>query len=74
MGVQSLANTIARIMKNNKGTTEPAIKRGMISGNRIIVDGADYNYSVAVDVDVSDGDYVYIIFNDSHNRAVVIGK
>jgi len=74
MGVQALANTIARLVKNKAVSNTQNIKRGIIAANRIIVDGNAYNYSVAVDVPIDDGDYVYVIFNDTGTRAVVIGK
>ena len=74
MGVQTLANTIARLVKNKAVSNTQNIKRGIVAANRIIVDGNAYNYSVAVDVPIDDGDYVYVIFNDTGTRAVVIGK
>jgi len=74
MSLQSLTNTIARIVTNNKNIAQNNIKQGQVVGNGVLVDGINYNYSVAVDVDIEDGDMVYVMFNDSHSRAVVIGK
>jgi len=74
MSLQSLTNTIARIVANNKNIAQNNIKQGQVVGNGVLVDGINYNYSVAVDVDIEDSDMVYVMFNDSHSRAVVIGK
>jgi len=74
MSLQSLTNTIARIITNNKNIAQNNIKQGQVVGNGVLVDGINYNYSVAVDIDIEDGDMVYVMFNDSHSRAVVIGK
>jgi len=74
MSLQTLTSMIARIVANNKNVAQNNIKQGQVVGNGVLVDGINYNYSVAVDVDIEDGDMVYVMFNDSHSRAVVIGK
>lgn len=73
MSVQSLANKIARAINNGKANNN-AIKAGTVEGNSISVDGRNYPYEVAVDVDVGDGDTVFVMFADSGGRVVVIGR
>lgn len=73
MTVQSLANKIAQAINKSKSKSN-TIKAGTVEGNSISVDGRNYPYEVAVDVDVGDGDSVYIMFNDSKTRVVVVGR
>ena len=73
MSVQTLVTKIAGLTQQNKKANN-AIKVGIVDGNSISVDGRNYPYEVAVDVDVGDGDSVYIMFNDSKTRVVVVGR
>ena len=72
MSVQSLVTKIAKALSTDKTTN--AIKTGVIEGSSISVDGRNYPYEVAVDVDVGDGDRVYVMFTDSKSRVVVVGR
>ena len=74
MGVQSLANTIAKAINGAKNYNDTAVKQGTISGTSVEVNGKFYNYSVAVDIEIENGDGVYILLNDTKTRAVVVGK
>lgn len=72
MGVQDLAAAIRKAVKNNvKGTVT---QRGYISGSQVLVRGTWYSYASAVDVDIADGDTVWVILNDTKTKAVIVGK
>ena len=73
MSVQTLVNKIAGLTQQNKKANN-AIKVGTVDGKSISVDGRNYPYEVAVDVDVGDGDRVYVMFTDSKSRVVVVGR
>ena len=73
MSVQSLANKIAQAISVGK-TKDNAVKTGIVEGSSISVDGRNYPYEVAVDVDVGDGDTVFVMFADSGGRVVVVGR
>ena len=70
MGVDSLCNAIANAVRRDND--QDNIKHGKISGSVINVAGRSYAYTVAVDIPVSDGDWVYVMI--TNNRAVVVGK
>ena len=72
MSVQSLVNKIAKAINADKTTN--AIKTGVIEGNSISVDGRNYPFEVAVDIDVGDGDTVFVMLTDSGGRMVVVGQ
>lgn len=73
MSVQSLANKIAQAINKSKSKSN-AVKTGIVEGNSISVDGRNYPYEVAVDVDVGDGDTVFVMFADGGGRVVVVGR
>ena len=72
MSVQTLVNKIAGLTQNKKANN--AIKVGIVDGKSISVDGRNYPFEVAVDVDVGDGDRVYVMFADNRSRVVVVGR
>ena len=72
MGVQELAAAIKKAVKNNM--KDASTQRGYISGSQVLVGGSWYNYTTAVDVDILDGDLVWIILNDTKTKAVIVGK
>lgn len=74
MSVQSLANTIAKAINEAKNYNDTAVKQGTISGTSVEINGKYYNYSVAVDIEIENGDGVYVLLNDTKTRAVVVGK
>ena len=70
MGIESLCSAVASAVKreaNNNG-----IFRGKVIGDIMQVAGRSYSYTVAVDIPIDDGDWVYVML--ANNRAVVIGK
>ena len=70
MGIESLCSAVANAVKREADNT--GILRGKVSGNSVQVAGRAYLYSVAVDIPVSDGDWLYVMI--TNNRAVVVGK
>ena len=72
MGVQTLASSIRKIMANR--TSGTVTQRGFVSGSQVLVKGTWYSFVAAVDVDISDGDVVWVVLNDTRTKAVVVGK
>lgn len=73
MSVETLVKTLAKLIKNN-GAANSTVKIGIVSGEQVLVDGRFYNASYAVDVDVDDGERVYVVLSDDKSKAVVVGK
>ena len=73
MSVQSLADTIQKLMRQRKsvGTT---VKVGQLSGNQVLIDGNFYPAEFATDVDVDDGQDVYVIISEDGAKAVIVGN
>ena len=74
MGVRSLADTIAKAITASKFKLDTAVKQGVIDGNSVLISGKSYRYDVGVDIEVLDGDAVYVLLNDDQTLAVVVGK
>jgi len=70
MGIESLCNAVANAIKRDADADN--IKYAKISGSVVQVSGRSYPYTVAIDMLVSDGDWVYVMLTD--NRAVVVGR
>jgi len=70
MGVDSLCSAVANAVKRDND--QDNIKHGKVLGGNVQVAGRSYAYIVAVDIPVSDGDWVYVAI--VNNRAVVVGK
>jgi len=73
MSVNSLARHIADAInqaKNKNGS----VKRGIIQGGSVVVEGQVYPYEAAIDVQLREGEYAWVSLNDSGTRAVVVGK
>lgn len=72
MGVKDLAITLAKIAEKPK---QHGVKAGRIlSGNSVDVGGQALPYSVAVDMPVGAGDWVFVLLNDTRTRAVIVGR
>lgn len=63
MGVESMCNAVANAIQRDFD------KSGIMLAQ---VSGRSYPYTVAVDIPIDDGDWVYVMLTD--NRAVVVGK
>lgn len=70
MGVESLCSAVANVLKRDNNHSE--IMRAKVEGSIVQVAGRSYSYSVAVDIPMDDGDWVYVML--TNNRAVVVGK
>jgi len=70
MGIESLCNAVASAVKRD--SDQDNIKHAKVSGSIVQVDGRSYPYTVAVDMLVSNGDWVYVAI--VNNRAVVVGR
>ena len=70
MGIESLCRAVANAIKRDND--QDNIKHAKVSGNLVQVAGMSYPYTVAVDISVSDSDWVYVAI--VNNRAVVVGK
>jgi len=70
MGIASLCNAVANAVKRE--SDQDHIYHGKVSGNMVQVAGRSYPYTVAVDIPVDDGDWVYLMITDY--QAVVVGK
>ena len=71
-GIQDLCNTIQRLMRKNKSTST-TVKVGTLSGTQVLVDGQYYPAEYAVDIDVDDGQAVYIMISEDGSKAVIVG-
>ncbi len=70
MGIESLCTAVASAVKRE--VTQDGIKRGKVTGNLVQVAGRSYPYTVAVDIPVEEGDWIYVAI--VNNRAVVVGR
>lgn len=73
MGVQELANELAKVVKRRDASGQ-SIRRGVLSGSQVLVEGRYYPAAYAVDVDADDGEQVYVMLDNRMATAVVIGK
>jgi len=70
VGVESLCSAVANAVRRD--SDQDNIKHAKVSGSIVQVAGRSYPYTVAVDISVDDGDWVYAAI--VNNRAVVVGK
>lgn len=74
MGADHLANYIASYINRAKQlNAQKGIQQGQIQGNSVFVNGRLIPCNIAVDMQVSEGDYVYVYVSENGN-AVVVGK
>ena len=73
MTLQSLCSHIREAMKQRRRADTSTV-RGIVSGGQVLANGFYYNMSVAVDIDIDDGDSVWVMIDTTNTRAVVIGK
>ena len=70
-GLAGLKEALRQKQKKNKNSEGSGITRGLISGDFVCVNGKSYPYTLAVDVTVHNGQYVWCELYG--NRAVVVG-
>lgn len=76
MSVADLTRAVRKAI--NKIRDEAAANRGiksakMVGTNSVLINNRVYPASIAVDMTVSDGEYVYVLLTNT-GRAVVVGK
>lgn len=72
MGVQGLCQDIRNLINGKK--SQQGTAQAYISGSKALVNGTWYTWASAVDVDIEDGDIVWVVIDNTHTRAVVVGK
>jgi hypothetical protein len=75
MSLDDLSRAVSDAMRQRmqQSGSQQATKRGMITGSAINIEGRSYPYSVAVDMAVSPGDWVWVVLYNNI-RAVVVGR
>lgn len=68
--LQKLSQTVADAIQKKK-KSEKKIRRGIVSGGLVYINGHGYVYSVAVDINIVDGMSVWCEM--SGTRAVIVG-
>lgn len=75
-GVRDLQDAVRELYETAEVATTSSesggIRTGQVTGDFVSDAAGSYAYTMAVDVPVSDGDYV--LFEVSNNIAVIIGK
>lgn len=69
-GLQGLEETARKLFQANHKSND-AIQRGQIHGNTVTIGARSYSYTLAVDVNVCDGMYVWA--NVYCGTAVIVG-
>lgn len=73
MGIATMVSEISKAVKRRDASGQ-SVRRGVLSGNQVLVDGQYYPAAYAVDVDVDDGERVYVMLDNRKATAVVVGK
>jgi hypothetical protein len=74
MSVVTLASDIARIMRKRSSTSNNNFQMGLLEGSEVLVNGKYYQYECAVDVDIDDGETVFVMISNDGSKAVIVGK
>ena len=72
--VKTISNLVAQNAKLKDQLSKTGIKRGIISGSTVSVNGCTFDPIWAVDDNFIDGDNVCVIMSDDGRRAVVVGR
>ena len=72
MGVQTLVSTIQLLLRQRKDLKSTS-KIGQLMDNQVLVDGNWYPAEFAVDIDVDDGQDVYVMISKDGAKAVIVG-
>lgn len=71
-GVNGLANYLSGVINRSKQSR--GIQKAHVTGSCVEILGRVLPYDVAVDTPIGDGDWVYVVLNDSRTKAVVVGR
>lgn len=69
-GLAGLAETAKKLLRGNRQKSDE-IQRGRVHGSVVVIGAQSYPYTVAVDINVSDGMYVWA--NVYCGTAVIVG-
>lgn len=70
-GLVGLEETIKRIVQQSKETQDKRIRQGRIDGDMVIIGARSYPYTLAVDINIKNGMYVWAeLYNGT---AVIVG-
>ena len=65
---------IKKINEYKKIADSKGVSYGYIEGSSVIINGISYPYSLAVEININQGDYVACILTQDRYTAVVVGK
>lgn len=74
MSLDTLAQAIRRAMNNQRQTVGGGTRQAIVFGNQVLVNGLYYAADYSVDIDVDDGDVVYVVLAEDGSKAVVVGN
>jgi hypothetical protein len=70
-GLAGLTQAIMQYKQSGKNKKQQTIRRGTVSGGLVYIDGRGYVYTVAVDINVTDGMPVWCEI--AGTQAVIVG-
>ena len=74
MSLDKLCKDVSSAVRSRLNSQRASVHHGRVTGSGIAVAGRVYPYSVAVDLPIAEGDWVYVILNETNTRAVVVGR
>lgn len=70
-GLLGLEETVKKIVRQSKSSQDNRIRQGRINGNMVIIGARSYPYTLAVDINIKNGMYVWAeLYNGT---AVIVG-
>lgn len=70
-GLIGLEETVKKIVRQSKDSQDNRIRHGLIDGDMVIIGARSYPYTLAVDINIKNGMYVWAeLYNGT---AVVVG-
>lgn len=70
-GLLGLEDTVKKIVRQSKGSQDNRIRQGRINGSMVIIGARSYPYTLAVDINIKNGMYVWAeLYNGT---AVIVG-
>lgn len=70
-GLIGLEETVKKIVRQSKGSQDNRIRQGRINGDAVIIGARSYPYTLAVDINIKNGMYVWAeLYNGT---AVIVG-
>lgn len=70
-GLLGLEETVKKIVRQSEGSQDNRIRQGRINGDMVIIGVRSYPYTLAVDINIKNGMYVWAeLYNGT---AVIVG-